>query len=247
MINFLTIQLLKFFDYFYKIKILNFIKRKNLSNLETFFDVGAHEGESIDFFLSNLKIKKIYSFEASPVNYTKLKKKIPYFENKFKKTKIIIENIALGSEEKKIKFKQFNESSSSTFSDINQESSYFKKKYKFLNKKIEDEFFYEIEKKIVPLISYLDENKIDHVDFLKIDTEGYEFEVLNGLKEKIKDIRIIFFEHHYDNMIKKNYKFSDINKLLTSNNFKKIYKSKMPFRKTFEYIYINDSFNKTLY
>ena len=58
MINFLTIQLLKFFDYFYKIKILNFIKKKNLSNLETFFDVGAHEGESIDFFLSNLKIKK---------------------------------------------------------------------------------------------------------------------------------------------------------------------------------------------
>ena len=50
MINFLTIQLLKFFDYFYKIKILNFIKKNNLSNLETFFDVGAHEGESIDFF-----------------------------------------------------------------------------------------------------------------------------------------------------------------------------------------------------
>ena len=79
MINFLTIQLLKFFDYFYKIRILNFIKRKNLTNLETFFDVGAHEGESIDFFLSNLKIKKIYSFEASLVNYTKLKKKNSLF------------------------------------------------------------------------------------------------------------------------------------------------------------------------
>ena len=45
------------------------------------------------------------------------------------------------------------------------------------------------------------------------------------------------FEHHYDNMIKKDYTFRDINKLLIKNNFKKIYKLKMPFRKTFEYIY----------
>ena len=45
------------------------------------------------------------------------------------------------------------------------------------------------------------------------------------------------FEHHYDNMIKKGYTFEDINKLLIKNNFNKIYKSRMPFRKTFEYIY----------
>jgi len=44
-------------------------------------------------------------------------------------------------------------------------------------------------------------------------------------------------EHHYDNMIKKNYTFENINKLLIKNNFNKIYKSRMPFRKTFEYIY----------
>ena len=193
-------------------------------------------------FLDNLEIKNIYSFEASPVNYIKLKKKVPYFINKYKKTNIVVENIALGSEEKKIKLKQFSESSSSTFSDINKESSYFKKKQKFLNKKIKDEFFYEIEKKIIPLSSYLIENKIDKVDFLKIDTEGYELEVLNGLKNKISDVKVIFFEHHYDNMIKKNYNFRDINNLLISNNFEKIYKSKMPFRKTFEYIYINSSF-----
>ena len=103
-------------------------------------------------------------------------------------------------------------------------------------------FFTKQKKKIIPLSSYLIENKIDKVDFLKIDTEGYELEVLNGLKNKISDVKVIFFEHHYDNMIKKNYNFRDINNLLISNNFEKIYKSKMPFRKTFEYIYINSSF-----
>jgi hypothetical protein len=49
------------------------------------------------------------------------------------------------------------------------------------------------------------------------------------------------FEHHYDNMILKGYKFSDINNYLIKNNFIQISKHKMPFRKTFEYIYINKS------
>ena len=44
-------------------------------------------------------------------------------------------------------------------------------------------------------------------------------------------------------MIVKNYTFSDINNLLNQNNFFKIFKAKMPFRKTFEYIYMNEIFN----
>ena len=41
-------------------------------------------------------------------------------------------------------------------------------------------------------------------------------------------------------MLKKNYIFRDINKLLTQNKFKQIFKIKMPFRKVFEYICINE-------
>ena len=40
-------------------------------------------------------------------------------------------------------------------------------------------------------------------------------------------------------MIKKGYKFGDIHSFLEENNFEQIFKSKMPFRKTFEYIYKN--------
>ena len=52
------------------------------------------------------------------------------------------------------------------------------------------------------LSDYLIENKLNLIDFLKIDTEGYEYEVLKGLEDKIKDVKIIMFEHHYDNRIK---------------------------------------------
>ena len=40
-------------------------------------------------------------------------------------------------------------------------------------------------------------------------------------------------------MILKKYTFSEINNYLISYNFEKVYKAKMPFRKTFEYIYVN--------
>ena len=82
---------------------------------------------------------------------------------------------------------------------------------------------------------------------MKIDTEGYEYEILIGLGKKISCVNILMFEHHYDNMIKKNYTFNDVNSLLLKNNFKLIYKSKMPFRKTFEYIYVKKNYKKIDY
>ena len=56
MINYITIIILNFFDYFYKKKISNFIKKEKLDKINVFFDVGGHKGESIDFFLKNLKL-----------------------------------------------------------------------------------------------------------------------------------------------------------------------------------------------
>jgi len=81
--------------------------------------------------------------------------------------------------------------------------------------------------------------KINQVDLIKIDTEGFEYGVLLGLEDYIKKIKFILFEHHYDNMLIKNYKFTDIHKLLNNNGFQKIFKTKMPFRKSFDYIYEN--------
>ena len=38
-------------------------------------------------------------------------------------------------------------------------------------------------------------------------------------------------------MIDKNYTFSDISDFLKQKDFRMVYKSKMPFRKTYEYIF----------
>ena len=78
------------------------------------------------------------------------------------------------------------------------------------------------------------------IDILKIDTEGYEFNILKGIKPKdLARITFIYFEHHYDLMIKKNYRFEDIDRFLKDNDFTMKFKIRMKFRKTFEYIYEN--------
>ena len=228
---------LSLFDYSYQKKWIKFLKKNKYNNFKLLIDVGAHKGESIKLFSKNFVIKKIISFEASPINFEYLKKKIKDNKQGYNNTEIVLENTALGAEDKIIEFNQFNESSSSTIKEIDKESNYYKRKFRLINFLNNKETYQKIKIKISKLKDYIEINNIKKIDFMKIDTEGYEFEILLGLESKIKLVDIIMFEHHYDNMIKKGYTFGDINKLLIKNNFNKIYKSRMPFRKTFEYIY----------
>ena len=237
MIKKLVLLFLSFFDYFYQKKIIKFLKKNSLSEINLIFDVGAHKGESINLFLKNMKVKNIVSFEASPLNFKYLENNKKNLEKKFPNTKIIIENLALSSDGRVVTFNQFNESSSSTINNINQESRYFKKKFNLLNLRNKKKIYESFKLKTETLDNYIYQNNFNRISFLKIDTEGYEYEILIGLKKRIKSVDTIMFEHHYDNMIIKEYTFSDINYLLKKNNFYQVFKSRMPFRKSFEYIY----------
>tara|TARA_B100000963_G_C22632427_1_gene675690 strand:+ start:1788 stop:2510 length:723 start_codon:yes stop_codon:yes gene_type:complete len=226
-------------DFFHKRKIITFLK-KNIEQVNTFFDIGAHKGESINLFCENFKINNIYSFEPSPINFDYLNLQFPKIEKKFNKTKISIYNFAFGTSSKEVEIKQLLDSSSSTIVQIDKNSDYFKKKSKFLFNNNEN--YFEIKKtKQITLDEFIESKKILKIDLMKIDTEGYEYFVLLGGKKNIQRIDYILLEHHYHNMLRKNYTFNDINDYLVQNNFKKVFKAKMPFRKTFEYIYKNQT------
>ena len=234
MISFFVNKILTFFDYFHKSKIIK--KLKQIEEKQTFkiiFDIGGHRGESIELFLKNFNVQNIYSFEPSELNFKVLLKTKTILKKKFKDINIFLENFAVGDLNKNVTLNYLNETSSSTIRSLNIESEYFKKKEKFFGKLINKK--YQVVQ--INFKEYLEKKKIDQIDLLKIDTEGYEFEVLKGLKDSINKVSIILFEHHYDNMIIKGYTFSDIHDLLISNGFQKIYKIKMPFRKSFDYIY----------
>ena len=65
MIQFLALRFLSIFDFFHKKKMMLFLKKNKFVNFKVVFDVGAHEGETIDLYLSHFNIEKIYSFEPS--------------------------------------------------------------------------------------------------------------------------------------------------------------------------------------
>ena len=227
-----VLTVLMFFDFFHKRKVLVALKSLLKEKKNIIFDVGAHQGESISFFEKNFNIFKIYSFEPLKNNFIKLKKNTSFFRDN-----IVYLNCALG-EKKEIKIiKEMIETSSSTLNDINEKSNYYKKKKFLLGLSKKEKMFQEKNVSVDKGINIMKKFGIKEIDLLKIDTEGYEFNVIKGFGKSISTINLIMFEHHYDLMINKNYTYSELNKYLKNAGFKLKYKFKMPFRKTFEYIY----------
>ena len=107
----------------------------------------------------------------------------------------------------------------------------------FFKKK--QDLFFTTKVNIKTLNDFLIDQKIKNVEILKIDTEGYDFNVIKSLENKLSFIKYIYFEHHFHNMLSKDYTFNEVHNYLINNNFKKVFKTKMFYRKTFEYIYKN--------
>ena len=235
---FIAKNILSFFDFFYQKKIKDFIKTNLSKNIDLVLDVGAHKGESVKFFNKFLTIKKIISFEPNSSCFRHLKK----FKEKYKILNLEIYNKGCGAKNEQKELNVLFESSSSTLNAINLNSKYLKLKKNFFLGFSNGKLYKKETIEIIRLDQFLINKKINHVDLLKIDTEGFEYSVLNGTGDIIKNINYILFEHHYDDMIKKNYTFSNIHDLLISKGFIKVLKLKMPFRKTFEYVYKNTLF-----
>jgi len=231
----LIIKILSLFDFFHKKRIINFLKKEKLKNIDVLIDVGSHHGETIILFNKNFKIDNFFAFEPSPINYEILQKNV----KKLNDNRIKIFNHALGNINGELQLNQSVESQSSTLLNINKKSNYFQRKKKILSLSSNEYFNKSFQVKVETLKNFILKNKITNIGFLKIDTEGFDFNVIMGLEDSIYKVKYIYFEHHFHDMFQKKYTLSYIHNYLKEKNFEKVFKIKMMFRKTFEYIYCN--------
>ena len=123
----------------------------------------------------------------------------------------------------------------STAAKINYKSKTFLlKKYLYQSKK-EKDISNTIKVRSITLDMFLSDKNID-ADFVKIDVEGFEINVLNGFRDKIKKTKYVMIEHHNDDL------YLDIDKtaahnFLLDNNFKLIKSIKFPFMNWEDRIY----------
>ncbi len=69
------------------------------------------------------------------------------------------------------------------------------------------------------LKDFIKNKSIKKIDILKIDTEGYDFNVIKSLGDEINNIEYIYFEHHFHDMLVKDYHLSDVHSYLKNFNF----------------------------
>ena len=210
-------------------KVFNQLKKLNIS---TAIDVGAHKGEFLNYLLTIKDIQEIHAFEPQKEIFDMLN--LNFGKNK----KIFLNNEGLSDINSTREMNLNSLTSTSTFSTINESSSWFKFKNLILNKK--NSFQKKIKIKTIKLDDYFKVKNINKIDLLKIDTEGHELKVLNGA-EKVFDndkIKYLLIEIHSSNMYK-DYRSSEIYSFLKEKNFKLVKSFKFPFLKFEDQLYKN--------
>ncbi|MFM1913483.1 MAG: hypothetical protein RIR51_1326 [Bacteroidota bacterium] len=169
--------------------------QKKISDSPVLFDVGANIGNYTKDLLEYFPNGEIHSFEPIPQTFKKL--------NSIKLKKGKLNPLGLGKKTEKIKMFYYPEAP--TFSSQSEVTNQIYK-----NEEIEVEF--------MSLDEYCNENKINKIDFIKIDVEGYEMNVFEGAKFFLSQnkIHIIQFEFGSQQVYSKNF-FLDFFNLLNPN------------------------------
>ena len=157
--------------------------KKFLKNDSIVFDIGANIGVFSVFAASLANSGKIYAFEPVKGTFSFLK------ENSKNYTNIFCINSGLGKKEEKKKILNIEDGNAS---NVLEDSPYFLKTIKKSNGNFE---FVDI----TTLDLFVKKEGISRVDFIKIDTEGYESNVLEGAKDVIKKFHPVIVMSAYHN------------------------------------------------
>jgi len=220
------------------------------------FDVGANNGSSAIEFKAWWPGAIIHCFEPQEECWGDLDE----LEKKYNDKSISLNKCAVGNKPSKDATfythdlttgqSGFHKISSESKDSINLNDLKENKDANALIKEYNDLLNHERSVKIIRLDNYMKENKIENVNILKIDTQGYEPEVLEGLGAKLSNVSIVITELMFYDFYERSLSFSDIEKYLAPAGFKfydisHISKNPMNGRTDWvDVIYINDKINQ---
>lgn len=162
--------------------------------------VGAHDAKEVKKYKALFPDSKIHLFEPNNESFKKLNKK---FQMNFD---IFLYNIALGSENSK---------------KVLNISSQFPSTSSILEPFLHTQYYPEIKfdkKEIIKEVRY-DSLNIQNVNYISIDTQGYEMEVLKGFGSKLNEIDYINIEINRKPMYKGCPLVKDIDKFLSNQGY----------------------------
>ena len=147
----------------------------NNFKIEVIFDIGANIGQSATFYRKKFPKAKIFSIEPVSETYNQLKINT-------KNLNVNCYNLAFGSKQGVVKMEISNLSEHSVSNKIiiNIEENNLKCSYEEVNLTTIDKF----------LVS----NNINHINYMKVDTEGHDLEAMKGAENALKNKRIDFIE-----------------------------------------------------
>jgi len=166
---------------------LNHFLKKEFANRDKLclFDVGANRGQFLKHLIAAFPLSEIYSFEPNPECFKILENSVKDYSN------VKCLNFGLGN-------------ISGEFSIylpkndmLSERASLFPNAINFLE--ANEEVFKQVIQ-VKTLDSFCEENNIQFIDFLKIDTEGYEFNVLLGASRLINEKRINIIQFEFNEM-----------------------------------------------
>lgn len=188
-----------------------FIKNTN----PTLFDVGANYGQTIDDFTEVFENYEIHSFEPSRVVFEFLRNKNSNNKN------INIWNYGIGSSTKRLLLNENTHQSMSSFLELGKDGW--------------GSLEYKTSVAVTTIDRFREEQNIEKIDVLKIDTQGFELEVFKGAKKSMQENRIglLYFEVTFIDMYKDLPTFGELYDFVVNNGFELIaiypvkYKNKM--------------------
>lgn len=192
---------------FHLLRDLRFYASKFKLPVETIFDVGANIGQTSTEIRKYFSDASIHAFEPIDSTFEILSKNIGHDR------KVILNNVALGTEEKEITiFLQSESLINSLLNEVNIDAQNKISEQKQQTQKIQ----------VLNGDRYCNFNNIESIFLLKTDTEGYDLDVLMGFEQILSRHKIFFIlvEVTFDTTDLTHTSFYSVNEYMTLYGYK---------------------------